>query len=194
MDFQLRPIIKSMCVNKARMVSIHAVSEAVLEDMQSNEDIYHNIINTERGPGGDVLAITSDIQKMNQLKAKVSMLIQNKILDFQTKYLSIPLGTLTGMEMFSGRGPQVPFKITVTGSVVTEFKSNFSDAGINQTRHQIYLEVHTKISALIPGYSSSFDFDTNILVAETVIVGKVPNIYSTNGTSEIGHLTNASTG
>ena len=91
-------------------------------------------------------------------------------------------GSFTGFKLLSGKGPGVPIKISSIGNVVTDLKSEFTSQGINQTLHQIYLCVKTKISVMLPGCSCVSEFETKILIAETIIVGKVPN-YCNNSIS-----------
>lgn len=159
------------------MISADVVNESVLEDMENGKDIYSEMIHIDKSESGEVLAISSDVGKINYLKSHISLLIQRKFSELKGRDLSIPLGTLTGFEILNGKGPLIPLKICASGSVITDFKSNFLSSGINQTLHQIYLSVHTRISVIVPGCSCITELDTNVLVAETVIVGKVPNLF-----------------
>jgi sporulation protein YunB len=97
--------------------------------------------------------------------------------------IGIPLGAIVGIELFSGAGPIIPVKIFVTGNVETEFESEFSEAGINQTKHLIYINTSVNISAVIPGYPSHTNVKTNVTIAETIIVGEVPRVYATSSDS-----------
>ncbi len=159
------------------MISAEVVNEAVLEDIESGKDVYSEMIHIDKNESGEVLAISSDVFKINYLKSHISILIQKKLSELKVRNFSISLGTLTGFELLNGRGPPVPLKISASGSVDTDFKSGFLSSGINQTLHQIYLSVHAVINVIVPGCSCMTEFDTNVLVAETVVVGKVPNFF-----------------
>lgn len=185
LDFQLRPIIKTVAVSKAQVVSTNAINEAILEELSRNDIDYSNLISIEKGTDGKVLAITTDVKKINQLRSHVSVLIQEKLSQTKMRQVSLPLGTFTGIEILNGRGPCVPLRISISGSVNTEFTSNFSEAGINQTKHQIFINVNTKISAMIPGYPAITKVSTNMPIAETVIVGKVPRLYANNNSKDM---------
>ena len=100
----------------------------------------------------------------------------------------ISLGTLSGFEILNGKGPKVPMKISIAGNVFTNFNNKFSNAGINQTIHQIYVNIHTKICITIPGSTCTSESDDEILVSETVIVGKVPRVYSCSGNLDLCKL------
>lgn len=184
-DLRLRPIIKTVASNKAQTVSIHAINEAVLQELDDSNIKCSDLVVIERADDGKIIALTTNSRLVNQLKSKISVAIQEKLSQSETNEMSIPLGTLFGAEILSGWGPSIPLKISISGSVVTEFTSSFCDAGINQTKHQIYLNIHTKINALVPGYPAATNVDTNIEVAETIIVGNVPNVYATGENSQL---------
>jgi len=181
LHFQFRPIVKEISLSRARIISTDAVNEAILEELSQNSESYINIIRIQKNENGELTAILSDMEKVNRLKSQVGLIIQNKLSELKSKNMKISLGTLSGLEMFNGMGPEVPFKISIAGSVITEFKSTFKDAGINQTIYQIYLNIHTRIGVMVPGCTCSEDFSTNALVSETVILGAVPRVYSGNG-------------
>lgn len=104
--------------------------------------------------------------------------IQKKISCMPKKDLSIPIGTLTGTEILNGKGPNISLKVSLSGSVLTNFRSIFESAGINQTKHQIYLDIRTEIFALIPGFPATTDVSTSILIAESIFMGDVPTTFA----------------
>ena len=190
-ECQLRPLIKTIAASQAKLISNNAINEAVGEELEKSSVDYSDLVHIERDTGGKVLAISTDMVKMNALKSAVSVAIQNKINNTKEQNTSVPLGTLIGNDFLRGRGPDIPLRISLSGSVYTEFKSTFVAAGINQTRHQIYLNIRTSIYVLIPGYNVSTDIETNIAVAETVIVGEVPEVFAnldSEDTSDISDL------
>lgn len=178
LHFQFRPIVKNICLNKARIVSTDVVNEAVLEEISESKGIYNEIVKLEKRESGELIGLLSDMEKVNKLKSKVGLSIQNKFSSLKESKIKIPLGTLTGIEMLNGIGPGVPLSLSLAGSVSTEFKSKFQDAGINQTIYQIYLYVQTRIGVVVPGCSCSEEFSTNVLISETIILGGVPRVYS----------------
>lgn len=192
-DGQLRPLIQTIAASKAKSISTVTINEAVTEELSKLNISYDDLINIERDSSGKVLAVTTDVVKMNMLKSAISAAIQNKLSNDKAIETDIPIGTLIGGDLFSGRGPAVPLKLSITGSVMSEFKSGIESAGINQTMHKIYLDVKTDINAIIPGYRTMTEVETNVLVAETVVVGTVPNVFATltpNSTGTLGALAN----
>lgn len=180
LHFRLRPVVKDISMARARIVSADAINEAILEELSENAGLYEDIVRIQRNEKEEITAILSNMEKINKLKSRVGIIIQNKFLELKSKNLKIPLGTLSGIEILSGLGPEIPICISMTGTVMTEFESNFKSAGINQTIYQIYLNINTRICAMVPGCTCSENFSTNALISETVILGVVPKVYSSS--------------
>lgn len=181
LHFKFRPVIKAISVSKAKVISTEAVNEAILQELSENKEAYNQIVKLEKLENGELTAILSDMEKVNKLKSRVGMIIQNKFLSLKDRKITVALGTLSGIEMFNGLGPGVPMKISVSGNVSTDFKTSFSGAGINQTIYQIYLYIRTRICVMVPGCSCCEDFESSFLVSEIVVLGNVPKVYSSQG-------------
>ena len=181
LHFKFRPVIKAISVSKAKVISTEAVNEAILQELSENKEAYNQIVKLEKLENGELTAILSDMEKVNKLKSRVGMIIQNKFLSLKDKKITVAMGTLSGIEMFNGLGPGVPMKISVSGNVSTDFKTSFSGAGINQTIYQIYLYIRTRICVMVPGCSCCEDFESSFLVSEIVVLGNVPKVYSSQG-------------
>ena len=181
LHFKFRPVIKAISVSKAKVISTEAVNEAILQELSENKEAYNQIVKLEKLENGELTAILSDMEKVNKLKSRVGMIIQNKFLSLKDRKISVALGTLSGIETFNGPGPSAPMKISVSGNVSTDFKTSFSGAGINQTIYQIYLYIRTRICVMVPGCSCCEDFESSFLVSEIVVLGNVPKVYSSQG-------------
>lgn len=178
LDFYLRPTIKAVACSKAQVVATEAIGEAVMNVIKNTNVDYSDLVKVEKADNGLISAITTNVINTNLLKSEIDMQIQENLLRKEKRKFYIPLGTLIGMETFSGSGPDIPVHFSINGHASSEFVSNFSEAGINQTKHQINLCVHTKANAVVPGYPTCINVDTNIAIAETIIVGKVPEIFA----------------
>ncbi len=175
-DKQLRPIIQSITTNQARIKSVDTINTAVAKELQENGVSYNDLVTVERSNSGEVLAITTNMVKMNELKAVIIGDVQQQLGENSHTDIGVPVGTLLGSEFLHGYGPKVPFRVTLSGNVSADFKSSFESAGINQTKHQIYLNIHTSVYSFIPGFNTTTDVETNVPVAETIIVGSVPQL------------------
>lgn len=188
MNCKFTPVAQSVATGKAKYIMSDFINFSVVEDMENSGDIYSQITKVERNEKNEISAIYTDMKKINFLKSHIASLIQNKISNFKEKTFWISLGTLSGFEILNGKGPKVPMKISIAGNVFTNFNNKFSNAGINQTIHQIYVNIHTKICITIPGSTCTSESDDEILVSETVIVGKVPRVYSCSGNLDLCKL------
>lgn len=188
MNCKFTPVAQSVATGKAKYIMSDFINSSVVEDMENSGDIYSQITKVERNEKNEISAIYTDMKKINFLKSHIASLIQNKIVNFKEKTFWISLGTLSGFEILNGKGPKVPMKISIAGNVFTNFNNKFSNAGINQTIHQIYVNIHTKICITIPGSTCTSESDDEILVSETVIVGKVPRVYSCSGNLDLCKL------
>ncbi|BED92993.1 MAG: sporulation protein YunB [Candidatus Paraimprobicoccus trichonymphae] len=177
LDMYLRPTIKNMSENKAKTIATEIIDQVVLEELSTINIDGQKLVNIEYDNSESISSVSTNAYFMNLIKTRISAAIQKKLSKLQVKTLEIPLGTLLGTEILNGRGPAIPVKISMSGSSMVEFSSQFSESGINQTKHQVYLDVNTKVTIIIPGHSSSSNIHTNIIISEIIIVGKVPNFY-----------------
>ena len=172
----IRPVVVSVTENEAKIRSVNMFNAAVLQETENNAVTYGDLVTVARDSDGKVQSITADMVKMNRLKASIVSDIQTGINKEDNSSLGIPLGTILGGTLFHGWGPNVRFHMTLAGNITADFKSTFESAGINQTRHQIYINIHASVYSFLPGFDSTTDVDTSMLVAETVIVGAVPEV------------------
>lgn len=173
---QIRPVIEAVTANEAKIKSVDTINNAVMQELNRDNITYDDLITVERGSNGNVLAITTNMVKMNELKAEIISDIQDKLNNDTYTTVWVPIGTLIGGDFFHGKGPRIALKASLSGNVNAQFNSTLTSAGINQTKHQIYLDISTSIYSFLPGFDTTTDVQTNILVAETVIVGSVPQV------------------
>lgn len=191
-DIQVRPLVKSIAENQAKLNAASIINDEVIGELSNKSDYYSDLISVRTDNNGKILAITTDPQKANILKSSISANIQKKMPTAKPLKVGVPLGTLTGVELLMGRGPLINMKISIPSNISTEIKSDFIQAGINQTKHQVYIFIEAQVYALIPGYPVTTTVSTNILISETVIVGEVPNVYANISESEAAALSGLS--
>jgi sporulation protein YunB len=175
-NWQIKPVMESETENAAKVRAVSIINSTVLDEISKNPVRYENLVHITRDSENGVLSLTSDVMKMNEFKSKIVLAVQKELQDHEDSSVNIPIGTLIGSHLFHGRGPGLNLKITLAGNVKADFKSLFESAGINQTRHRIYLTVATSVYSFLPGVESTTDVSTDVLVAETVIVGDVPQV------------------
>ena len=177
-DIQMRPLIKSVIFNQAQTASINIINKVVAEELSRIDMDYSDILDVQKDNNGKILAISTDMKKANSLKSLLAISIQEKLSKLENQEVEVPMGTFTGTEILNGRGPKVTVRMSMSGSVVMDFKSEFVSAGINQTKHRLYLDISTEVFAIIPGYPVNTVMSTSILIAETIIVGEVPKLFA----------------
>ena len=174
---KLRPMIQNVTGNIAKQMMVSSINSVVLRELEEKQYQYDDFVYVERDSDGGIMAISLNMVNVNTLKSNIALTIQESLGDSQQQ-TGVPLGTLLGADLLRGHGPRIPLRISVLGNIAVELKSSFDSAGINQTRHQIYLEITTRVYSYITGVSATTDVTTSIPVAETVIVGEVPQMYA----------------
>lgn len=177
-DLRIRPIIEKTSSYQSRILATRIINQAVYDEVNSELFDYSKLVTVTFGNDGRVTSIESNMMNINKLKTLVTQNINEEIKGIEDHDLGISLGTISGIHLFYGKGPSIPFHVAPKGYVNTQLISEFSEAGINQTLHRILLEVSVDVSAIIPGYTTSVDVTTNFVVAETVIVGSIPDSYT----------------
>lgn len=172
----LKNISCQIAVSDASDIVTQQINKAVAEIMAEGNYVGDYFVTFEKTAAGDVTAISSNMAKINALSAEILDRVVGAT-ENHTLTVTIPAGNLTGISLLMGRGPDVPVQIIVLTSSRVEFNNSIVTAGINQTKHQINLEVIVDIDILIPWESQSAQVVTEVMIADTIIVGKVPDTY-----------------
>lgn len=170
---RLRPILFELAVSQTSNSITAVIDSAVSEQAIS----YNDLVSLERSASGDIVALTSNMAHANILRAQLLEASLEALKGLETMEFNVPLGTIYDWDLLSGRGPDIGVRVLYTGTASAEFENSFSSAGINQTCHQIIFRVKADISVLLPGRQEKTTIDTKVCVAETIIVGKVPETY-----------------
>ena len=168
--WHLKPVMTSMATARVSNLVNRIVSAAVNEAVENGNIDYQNFVIFEKDETGHITALRSNVAEVNRMQGQITDEILHR--------LEIPLGTLTGSALLAGRGPSLFVRMQAVGSASAAFRNQFTAAGINQTRHQIFLDVDVYMSILLPGMKTSTRVSNEIAVAETVIVGGVPDTYT----------------
>ncbi|MBO4898438.1 MAG: sporulation protein YunB [Clostridia bacterium] len=177
-EMRIRPIINEVAVSRAKGVATRVIADVVNETMADMNVSYEDLISFQKNESGNITAVTSNVVEINKLKATLTGEIEKRISDADSMTAAVPLGNLLGQSAFSGLGPKIKIKMIPVGFAGIDIKNEFSAAGINQTRHEIYLEVSCTVSVLLPMTSKSTTVTTQVPMAETIIVGIVPDNYT----------------
>jgi len=175
---QMRSMLTRLAAAKVSNTVNRIVSEAVNDAIDKGEFQYENLISFEKDNDGKITAVKSNMPEFNRLQSAILDQVLERISEVSTRDLSIPLGSLTGSDLLAGRGPLITVRVQSVGSSTAKLKNEFVSAGINQTKHRIQLDIDVYVSILLPAFTAATKVSNSFTVAETVIVGSVPNSYT----------------
>lgn len=177
-DSRIRPIVKSMAEYHVKVFAAQVINTALIAELEQAGISYDELVHVSSKADGAVSSIQADVVGINALKARMSAAVLGELEGHREYSLQVPLGTLLGNEFLSGRGPLVEIKIIPDGYLQSEVTNQFISAGINQTLHQILLQNTVQLVAIMPGYRVRTETTCSFLIAETVIVGEIPEAYT----------------
>ena len=172
----LKDVSTAIAVSDASDAVTVSINNAIADIMRDGDYSADYFVTFEKSETGEITAISSNMARINALSAKILDRIVGAT-DTHMLTVNIPVGNLTGVSLLMGRGPKVPVKIITMTSSRVEFNNSIVTAGINQTKHQINLEVIVDIDILVPWGTESTQVITEVLIADTIVVGRVPDTY-----------------
>ena len=174
------PTIVAFSEAKIKSLTTAAVNSAIFEVMLEPIS-YSDLVSIEKNADGEITLIAANSMIINKLARDMAQSTETYIAKRGEQAVKIPIGTLSGSPLLAGKGFKVTIRVLPLGSVKCQFVSEFETAGINQTRHKIYLDVVATISIVLPTSQSIVKTNTPVLVSESIIVGKVPDTYLSAG-------------
>lgn len=178
---RLWPVADQLARTQVTNTTSDLINDAIAEQIVSGNIQYDRMIYFEKDLNGRITALKTNMAEVNRLKTDILNLINNEILSQDTSRLGVSLGSLILPEFFAGKGPEIPVKILSIRNSDATFHSYFSEAGINQTFQQLTMDVIVDVTILVLGKTDSFPVSTQVVVAETVIVGDVPDTFLQTG-------------
>ena len=176
-----RGAIRELARTQVTNVTSDLINDAIDGQIEMGNIQYDRIVYFEKDLNGRITALKTNMSEVNRLKTNILNLINDEILAMDTSHLGVPLGSLFLPEFLSGKGPGIPVEILAIRNSDASFDSTFRAAGINQTMHQLSMEVLIDVSVLVLGETESFAVSSQVVVAETIIVGDVPDTYLQTG-------------
>ncbi|MBE6948971.1 MAG: sporulation protein YunB [Ruminococcaceae bacterium] len=174
----VRPMIIELAIAETSDVVTLTVNNTITEILSRGRIQYSDLVTFEKDSEGRITALITDMANANSLQAEITNEIILRLADEGETIISIPMGNFFNSTLLSGKGPEIDVNIVSVTNIDTSFENQFSAAGINQTQHQIMLNISIELTILVPGYSSGVTVPVQMCVAETVIVGEVPGSYA----------------
>ena len=176
-DARTEPIIRSYSKTAAKNEAGLIVNDTVAKILRDENITYSSLVNIEKDNSGNIKAITTDIVNLNLLKAEINSRISHSIENKGSFQVEIPFGVIFGSDLLSGIGPDIGSDIKMSGNSKSEITNEFLSAGINQTLHRIMLNIKVEILIVLPDNQTTVVYETNMCIAETVIVGITPTSF-----------------
>ncbi len=176
LDRRVRPTVRTIAGVEVKQMAVDAIHNAVREEIARQEIDYQDFISWQKDDRGRVAVMQANTVRVNQMQADVALEVQRRLQDLEGKVIPVPLGQILGSYILAHWGPRIPVRIMPLGTVDVQIDDTFSHAGINQTRHKIYLGFTTMVKIAIPLGTSEVEVATQVPVAESIIVGEVPQV------------------
>lgn len=171
----INPIIDTQCVNQAKNIATIITNEQSSIVMEKYK--YEDLATVIKDDNGKIQMIKLNIIPVNEIISDVAIRVQNELNNVETADMGIRLGSFSGSKLLSYFGPKINIKISCIGNVETDLKSEFKSVGINQTLHQVYLDIDCEVMILTPYNTKNEKIKNQVLIAESIIVGEIPNTY-----------------
>lgn len=169
------PIFETLCKDKAKSIATIICNEESTKIINNYK--YEDLVTIYKDSSNNITMIKSNIVPINLIISDVAEKVQKRLDKVEQEEVGIRLGSFTGTKIFSGRGPIIQIALSTVGNVETDLRSEFKSAGINQTIHRIYLQVDCKVNILTPYTTFEQGISNQVLIAENIIVGKIPESY-----------------
>lgn len=179
--FKYRDALAQLAQTQVTNATSDLINDAIDAQMSNGTIHYDRIVYFEKDLNGRITALKTNMSEVNRLKTAILNLINDEILAMDTTELGIPVGSFLFPEVFSGKGPSIPVRILSIRNSDASFHSKFSEAGINQTLQQLTMDIQVDVAVLVLGKTSNFTVSSQVVVAETIIVGQVPEMFFRSG-------------
>ena len=181
--FVVTPVVKTVAEEKVRALTVSTVNAAVTSVLEA-EPSFVDMVEYGHDANGDLNSIKINATRVNAVMQRSVQKTQNGLSDMISSGVNIPVGSVSGITFLSGKGPNLNVAVIPVGSVDARLRSEFSEIGINQTVHKIYLSLDSTIKIIIPGAGNTIKSSSEVLLVESVIIGKVPDTYLNATTME----------
>ena len=176
-QFRIRPMLRSIAEIQVVNAASSALAGAVNRQMAEGTADYGGLISFEKDETGQITAMRTDTGQIARLKAEVFAALDDLVSEVEIRDLGVPLGSLFLPSFFAGRGLRLPVKVVTLNMTNADFYASFTDCGINQSLQKIGITGSVNIAFLTPAGMQDTDVTSDVILAETVIVGSVPETF-----------------
>ena len=171
---QLDKHMSEICEYKGRETANYIITTSIDKQLEGSKDEFIEVVRDENN---EIVSLNTNTNAVNEIQNDLKQAINEEFQNIDDNNMSVPLGTLSGITLLSGTGPDVELQLHQVGAVDIEMKSEFISAGINQTKYRLLLTVTVELSAILPAHSTDITVEEDFLVAETIIIGHIPETF-----------------
>lgn len=175
-ETHLKPTLLAIAEARATSIATQTINN-VINDKVSRTIDPQSLVTVRFDSKGKVVLIQPNTMEFNKLAADTTIKVQEALHGIAEEKIFIPIGQVLGSQILASWGPKITVTVIPVGTVQVKVVDKFEQAGINQTRHMVYLMANTQVRIVVPLVSKSVSVHTQVPVAESVVVGEVPNTY-----------------
>ncbi len=177
-DRAFGPVIQRFALVQAKFLAVTSINQSIDDELRAHPVSYDDLAHVQRRSDGSVLSVELDPGAVNDLSSRLTLAANAALAQEMPRKVQIPLGTVLGLQMLAGRGPMVTFFIQPASYVESSFLSSLEGAGFNQAMHNVVLRMTVVVETFSLGYHTSQTVISDMILAQTVIVGEVPDFYT----------------
>lgn len=174
LEGNLRPALLAAAVMKADELATDAISKAVLQKAGSRI-IYQDLIKIEKDEAGRIVMAQLNTMEINRFIAETATITMEVLMEFEEIPVRIPLGEVLGGFLVAAHGPEIPVRMIPVGRVNAVLNDSFEEAGINQTRHKIYVDIHAEVQVIVPFIGTTVEAVITVPITDAIYIGEVPD-------------------
>lgn len=175
-DCLIRPSLSQLAGVKAKQIAVENIHQTIQTKIVPELE-YGELIELRLANDGRVAYMQPKTGAINRISANATLSIQQRLKELPQDMVKIPLGQAFGIKTLASYGPLLPIKIIPVGVVESSIKDQFDSVGINQVRHTILISIKTTIKMVVPLVREEIVVNTDVLLAEAIIMGDVPDFY-----------------
>ncbi|ACV63198.1 sporulation protein YunB [Desulfofarcimen acetoxidans DSM 771] len=175
-EYRLKPVIYEIAQARAIQLSTESVNRCIQKQISEETVQYQDFVNIHKDNEGRIVMMQANTIKVSRTASDITLAVEKSLEELKIQDIFIPIGQVSGTSLFANSGFRLKFNIMPVGVVHADITDKFEQAGINQTRHKIYLYLRTNIQIMLPLQKGETEIATKVPLAESIIVGQVPNV------------------
>lgn len=185
LEIKIQPLVEVIAKEKAQTAVIKVIQECIARQIASDLQ-YEDVMSIYRDADGKIVLMAPNYGMINTISSNVFLDVENSMRHIGNDEIAVPLGTILGSSLFASVGPEIPIKVSPIGKIDVNLTDDFIEAGINQIKHRVMVEVAVEVKVLIPFYADSMEVKSSAPLCESIIIGNIPNTYFNMSGNQMG--------